>query len=105
MLLVPAARPPEAASMNRNQLSAPGGERLQRSQTRCEADDRAAAPRSEAYPASQGSKSSVPWMIPQSAMSSRGSLRCASSGRLLVDPVKKHGHIHPLMKGIQHLRD
>ena len=44
-------------------------------------------------------------MISQSAMSSRDSLRCASLGRLFVNPVKKHGHIHSLMKGIQDLRD
>ena len=91
--------------MSRNQQIVPGGGRLQRSQTRCEADYRAALPRSGAYPAWLGSESSEAWMNLKGQMPWRESLLEVSSGRLLVNTVKKHGHIHSFMKGIQHLRD
>src|ERR1041385_3512018 len=44
-------------------------------------------------------------MISQSAMSFRGSSKSASSGRLFVNTVEKHGHIHSFMNWIQYLRD
>lgn len=91
--------------MSRNPMGAPGCGRLQHSRTGFEGCYPAVSPRSGVYRVLDGSEGFVAWTISKRGMSWGNVLMTVSLGRLIVNTVKKHGHIHSFMKGIEHLRD